>query len=71
MDKSGLVWTFHLRKDVRWFDGQKFTADDVVFTFNRLIYNPDIPNSARDIFTIEGEAFKVEKVDGFTVRFTL
>lgn len=71
VDESGLIWTFYLRKDVQWFDGHRFSADDVVFTFNRLIYNPDIPNSARDIFTIKGKIFKVEKVDEFTVRFTL
>lgn len=69
--KDGLVWIFHLRDDVVWFDGKKFTADDVVFTFNRLIYNPNIPNSARDIFTIEGKIFKVEKIDDLTVSFTL
>lgn len=70
-DESGMVWTFHLRQNVRWSDGEPFTADDVVFTFNRLIYNPDIPTSARDIFTIEGKKLKVEKVDKFTVKFTL
>jgi len=68
---DGKVWTFYLRKDVKWFDGKHFTSDDVVFTFNKLIYNPDIPASARDIFTIEGKTFKVEAVDKFTVRFTL
>lgn len=71
VDKSGLEWTFYLRKDVQWFDGEPFSADDVVFTFNELIYNPDIPNSARDIFTIENKIFEVEKIDRFTVRFTL
>lgn len=68
---DGLVWIFHLRKGASWFDGQAFSSDDVVFTFNRLIYNPDIPTSARDIFTIEGKTFKVEKVDELTVKFTL
>ncbi|MFH1655004.1 MAG: ABC transporter substrate-binding protein [Candidatus Omnitrophota bacterium] len=68
---NGLVWMFHLRKDVLWSDGKKFTADDVVFTFNQLIYNISIPNSARDIFTIEGKTFKVEKIDDYTVKFTL
>jgi len=71
VDKTGLVWTFYLREDVQWFDSRPFTADDVVFTFNKLVYNPDIPNSARDIFTIEGKAFKVEKVSKFIVRFIL
>lgn len=65
------VWMFHLREDVKWSDGKPFTADDVVFTFNDLIYNPDIPTSSRDIFTIEGERIKVEKVDDYTVRFIL
>lgn len=71
VSEDGLTWTFHLRQDVLWSDGQPFTADDVVFTFNDLIYNPDIPSSARDIFTLDGREFKVEKVDDHTVRFEL
>jgi len=70
-DEAGRVWTFHLRRNVRWSDGEPFSADDVVFTFNRLVYNLAIPTSARDIFTIEGKKLKVEKVDEFTVKFTL
>ena len=68
---DGLSWTFYLREDVRWNDGEPFTADDVVFTFNDLIYNPDIPSSARDVFTVEEQIFHVEKIDDYTVRFTL
>jgi peptide/nickel transport system substrate-binding protein len=68
---DGLQWTFHLRPDVTWFDGVPFSADDVVFTFNDLIYNPDIPSSSKDVLTVAGKTFKVEKVDGRTVRFTL
>ena len=64
-----VTWTFHLRKDVVWFDGEPFTADDVIFTFNDLYYNPTIPTSARDILTIEGEPITVEKVDKSTVKF--
>lgn len=71
VDESGLVWIFFLRDDVRWHDGKKFDADDVIFTFNQLIYNPKIPNSARDILTIEGEILKVEKIDRFRVKITL
>jgi peptide/nickel transport system substrate-binding protein len=68
---NGLQWTFHLREDVRWSDGTPFSADDVVFTFNDLIYNPDIPSSTKDVLTIEGKPFKVEKIDEYTVRFVL
>ncbi|RJP73443.1 MAG: ABC transporter substrate-binding protein [Candidatus Abyssobacteria bacterium SURF_17] len=66
---DGLTWTIHLRKDVKWNDGVPFTADDVVFTYRRLVYNKDIPTSSRDIFTIEGKEFEVTKLDAHTVAF--
>ena len=47
---DGLTWTFHLRKDVKWHDGQPFTAHDVEFTFNKIIYNDDIAASSRSSF---------------------
>ena len=68
---DGLQWTFHLREDVQWFDGISFSADDVVFTFNDLIYNPEIPSPSKDVLTIRGKPLKVEKIDQYTVRFTL
>ena len=48
---DGLTWTFNIRRDVQWHDGQPFTAHDVEFTFNRIIYNDDIPASSRPAFT--------------------
>lgn len=68
---DGKTWTFHLRHDVKWFDGKPLTADDVVFTYNHLYYNKTIPADTRDILTIEGKEIKVEKVDSLTVRFVL
>lgn len=68
--RDGLQWIFTLRRGVKWFDGVEFTADDVVFTYNNLIYNETIPCSARDIFTIEGKPFKVEKIDKYKIRIT-
>ncbi len=71
VDKSGKRWIFFIRKDVLWSDGEKFTADDVVFTFNELIYNEKIPTSSRDVFTIEGKKIKVRKIDDYKVEFIL
>ncbi|MDQ7038852.1 MAG: ABC transporter substrate-binding protein [Aquificota bacterium] len=71
VSEDGRVWTFYLRKGVRWSDGKPFTADDVVFTFNDIYYNDSVPTSVRDILTIKGKRIKVEKVDDYTVRFTL
>ncbi len=62
------TWTFKLRTGVKWSDGQPLTADDVVFTWNNVIYNPHIINVTRDLFTIDGKDFTVSKVDDFTVR---
>lgn len=68
---DGLVWTFYLEKNVKWSDGEFFNADDVIFTFNNLIYNEQIPSSARDIFTISGQKIRIKKIDESTVRFIL
>lgn len=61
------VWVFNLRKDVKWQDGQKFTADDVVYTFTSLL-NPDFKAPYRTLYT---PIAKVEAVDQYTVKFTL
>ncbi|MCM8806986.1 MAG: ABC transporter substrate-binding protein [Candidatus Omnitrophica bacterium] len=71
VDSTGKRWVFYLRKDIFWNDGKKFSADDVVFTFNDLIYNEKIPTSSRDIFTIEGKKIKVRKIDDYKVEFIL
>jgi len=65
-----LVWTFHLRKDVKFNNGMPLTADDVVFSFE-TIYRPDIVCSSRDLLTVDGKPWKVEKVDTYTVRIIL
>jgi peptide/nickel transport system substrate-binding protein len=62
------TWTFKLRKNLRWSDGEPLTADDVVFTWNDVIYNPEIDNAMRDIFIVGGKKFAVTKVDDLTVQ---
>ncbi|MCM8770218.1 MAG: ABC transporter substrate-binding protein [Candidatus Omnitrophica bacterium] len=68
---DGKTWIFQLRQGVYWHDGSPFTADDVVFTFNQLIFNQDIPTSSRDIFLINGKPLYVEKIDSRRVKFVL
>ncbi len=59
-----LTWEFKLRDGVKWHDGSPFTADDVVFTFERA---PDVPNSPSSFGTyLKGKS--IEKVDDLTVR---
>ena len=70
-DSSGKIWTFYLRKDVYWHNGGKFTADDVIFTFEQLIFNKKIPTSSRDVLLIDGKPIKVIKIDDYTIQFIL
>lgn len=68
VEPDNKTWTFHLRKGVRWSDGQPLTADDVVFTWNDVIYNPKIINVTVDQFRINGKDFEITKVDDYTVK---
>ena len=60
-----LIVTMPLREDVTWSDGEPFTADDVVYTW-QLMMNPQ---SGFDT-TVEDKLKSVDKVDDHTVRFT-
>jgi peptide/nickel transport system substrate-binding protein len=44
MSPDGKLWTFNLRKDVKWTNGDAFTADDVKFSLERYI-SPDSKNA--------------------------
>jgi peptide/nickel transport system substrate-binding protein len=69
-------WTFSIRKGVRWSDGQPFTADDVLFTYE-VMKDERVNNSLRDIFTEGKDANnkliypELQKLDDYTVRFNL
>jgi peptide/nickel transport system substrate-binding protein len=62
------TWTFKLRKGLLWSDGQPLTADDVVFTFNDVVYNTNIVNVTADGVRENGKNFVVSKVDDSTVQ---
>ncbi len=68
-----LTYTFKLREGLVWSDGKPITADDVVFTYNEIVDNTDIPNNFRDgllIPTADGDKFpEVTKIDERTVQF--
>jgi peptide/nickel transport system substrate-binding protein len=67
------VWTFELRKDVRFSDGEPFDADAVVFQFNRLrddtfaYYDETSAANAAAAFRYFDSW---TKVDRYTVRIT-
>ncbi len=75
VSEDGTVYTFHLREGVTWHDGEPFTAEDVVFTYEQIITNPEARagDAAQFTYTVDGEQQQVtfEAVDDHTVVFTL
>lgn len=67
-DKS--VWTLRLREGIKWSDGHPITAEDIVFTAE-VLYDPNIPNAAKDVLSIDGKPFEFTKLDDQTVRVKL
>lgn len=63
---DGLVYTFKLRKNVKWHDGQPFTAKDVVFSFEKFL--PAL--QARSRLNL-AEVKDIATPDDYTVVFTL
>lgn len=66
---DGTKWTFHLRRDVKWSDGVPLTADDVLFSYKDLVFNPKVGGGMADLLQVDGKAFTIEKIDTWTVIF--
>lgn len=65
---NSLVYTFRLRNDQFWHDGEPVTADDVMFTIG-LLQDPDLV-ALPDLASL-WRTVTAEKLDDYTVRFTL
>ncbi|MBE3574023.1 MAG: ABC transporter substrate-binding protein [Firmicutes bacterium] len=71
VSKDGKTVVFHLRPGVKWSDGVPFTADDVVFTMENVLMDPNAEGNSVDRFTIGGKQVHWYKVDEHTVKAVL
>lgn len=66
--EDNLTYTVKLRQNVKWSDGEPFTADDVVFTYEKMLETP--AGWANAQLTFGDKKVEVKKVDDNTVSFT-
>ena len=83
VSKDGLVWTFHLRKDVKWSDGKPVTAHDVEYAVKRACNPATASDYAYVLYIIKGAKevntgkikdlnyIGVKAIDDYTIQFTL
>ncbi|MGH2535602.1 MAG: ABC transporter substrate-binding protein [Thermomicrobiales bacterium] len=67
--QDGAEYTFHLRRGMKWSDGQPFTADDLMFWYQDVVLNEEISPVVPSWLVVENQPVVVEKVDDYTVVF--
>jgi len=70
---DGLQLTMHLLEGAKWSDGEPFTADDVMFTWEDLINDPQVirlSGTKGDAFNLDGQPSTLEKIDDYTIMWT-
>ncbi len=81
VSEDGLTYTFNLRKGLLWSDGQPFTAEDVIFTFDCILSEiideaagdkrPRYPSRYYQQLHIDGTPIQYTLIDAHTIRFDL
>ena len=66
ISNDGKTYTFYLRKNIKWHDGEDLTADDIIFTI-ATIQNMEYRSPIR----INWQGVIAEKIDNYTIKFSL
>ena len=67
---NGKDYIIKLRHGIKWTDGKPITADDVVFTWNDIIFAGLGDTSTRDSIIIDDKLPTVKKINDYTVVFS-
>ena len=66
---DGTTYLFHLRKGIRWSDGESFTSADIVFWYEAIAKNPDLTAAFPIWLQTDGKPVDISAVDESTVQF--
>ncbi len=67
---NGNDYIIHLRKGIKWTDGKLITADDVIYTYNEIVFKGLGNPSTMDAMIVDGKLPTLVKIDDYTVKFT-
>ena len=67
---KGNDYIITLRKGLTWTDGKSITADDIIYTYEEIVFKGLGNTAARDAMMIGGKLPKLVKIDDYTVKFT-
>ena len=67
---DGNDYIIHLRKGIKWTDGKPITADDVMYTYNDIVFRGYGNPSTMDAMKVDGKLPELVKIDDYTVKFT-
>jgi len=65
---DGSEWTVRLKPDIPWHDGRTVSADDVVYSFKRIVDPKNPLDGAAGLGGLQVDG--IQKVDDLTVKFT-
>jgi len=64
--EDGVTYTVKLHEGVKWHDGEDFTADDVIFTYDSAMAEDSLSTSKT---TLDTAIASYEKIDDYTIVF--
>ena len=67
---DGNDYLIHLRRGIQWTDGKPITADDVMYTYNEVVFRGLGNPSVMDAMKVDGKLPELVKIDDYTVKFT-
>ena len=67
---NGQDYIIHLRHGIKWSDGKPITADDVIYTYNEIVFKGLGNPSTMDAMKVDGKLPELVKLDDYTVKFT-